>query len=59
MCTQMYSLAETPQLPPPPSFGLVYGGTLLVSKDGRQLFVTPCLGIIKADPKLHASGGLV
>ncbi len=27
-CAQLYSLAETPQLPtPPPAFGLVYGGS--------------------------------
>jgi hypothetical protein len=23
-CVQLYSLAETPQLPPPPAFGLIY-----------------------------------
>ncbi len=45
-CAQLYSLAETPQLPPlpPTAFGLVLRLTraLLVSKDTRHLFVTPC-----------------
>ncbi len=27
-CTQLYSLAETPQPPPPPAFGLVYEGAI-------------------------------
>jgi len=41
-CAQLYSLAETPQLPPSP---LIWGRitrALLVSKDSRHLFVTPC-----------------
>jgi hypothetical protein len=40
-CAQLYSLAETPQLTPPPAFGFIYEG-LLVSQDRRHLsFVTP------------------
>jgi hypothetical protein len=27
-CVQLYSLAETPQLPPPPEFGLIYEGAI-------------------------------
>jgi hypothetical protein len=43
-CTQLYSLAETPQpspLPPhSPAFGLIYSTrALLVSQDRRHLFV--------------------
>jgi hypothetical protein len=26
LCTAVYSLAETAQLPPPPAFGLIYEG---------------------------------
>jgi hypothetical protein len=41
-CVQLYSLAETPQLPPyPPAFGLIYTRALLVSQDRRHHFVTP------------------
>jgi hypothetical protein len=41
MCTAVpYLLAETPQPPIPPAFGLVYGA-LLVSKDRRLLFLSP------------------
>jgi hypothetical protein len=29
LCTVLlYSLAETPQLPPPPAFGLIYEGAI-------------------------------
>jgi hypothetical protein len=40
-----HSLAENPQLPPPhtPHLGL-YTRALLVGKDRRHLFVTPCRG---------------
>jgi hypothetical protein len=27
-CIQLYSLAETPQFPPPLAFGLIYGGAI-------------------------------
>ncbi len=27
-CVQLYSLAETPQLRPPPAFGLIYEGAI-------------------------------
>ncbi len=27
-CAQLYSLAETPQLPPSPAFGLIYEGAI-------------------------------
>jgi hypothetical protein len=27
-CVQLYLLAETPQLPPPPAFGLIYEGAI-------------------------------
>jgi hypothetical protein len=27
-CVQLYSLAETPQLPPPHAFGLIYEGAI-------------------------------
>ncbi len=27
-CVQLYSLAETPQLPPSPAFGLIYEGAI-------------------------------
>jgi hypothetical protein len=39
-CTQLYSLAETPQLSPLPLHIGSYTRTLLVSQD-RHLFVTP------------------
>jgi hypothetical protein len=40
-CAQLYSLAETPQLPPPLSDYLgSFMRTLLVSQDRRHLFVT-------------------
>jgi hypothetical protein len=42
-CVQLYSLAETPQLSPPPAFGLRYEGGILVSQDGRHLFVNAWL----------------
>jgi hypothetical protein len=39
----MYSLAEseTPQLPPPPAFGLIYEGAIGQQTYRRNLFVTP------------------
>ncbi len=40
-CVQLYSLAETPQLPPSPRIWTRITRTLLVSKDRRHLFVTP------------------
>ena len=39
-CAQLYSLAETPQLPPSPHLDS-YTRALLVSQDRRHLFVTP------------------
>ncbi len=39
-CVQLDSLAEIPQLPPPPAFGLINENPL-VSQDRRHLFVTP------------------
>ncbi len=39
-CAQLYSLAGTPQLPPPPHLGS-YTSALFVSQDRRHLFVTP------------------
>jgi hypothetical protein len=41
-CAQLYSLAETPQLPPLPPHRDSYTRALLVSKDRRHLFVSPC-----------------
>jgi hypothetical protein len=44
-CVQLYSLAETPQLPqlpPPPAFGLIYEGAI-GQQDRRHLFETPDL----------------
>ncbi len=38
-CEQLYSLAETPQLPPSPRIGTRITRALLVSKDRRHLFV--------------------
>jgi hypothetical protein len=38
-CAQLYSLVETPQLPPTPHLGS-YKRAILVSQD-RHLFVTP------------------
>jgi hypothetical protein len=40
-CVKLYSLAETPQLPPPPHLGS-NTRALLVSQDRRHLFITPC-----------------
>jgi hypothetical protein len=41
-CAQLHSLADTPQLPPPPPLLDSYTrAALLVSKDRRHLFVTP------------------
>ncbi len=47
-CAQLFSLAETPQLPPPPpsAFGLIYiRWALLVSYDRRHLLVTPWMKV--------------
>ncbi len=38
-CAQLYSVAETPQLPPPPHFGS-YSRALLISQDRQHLLVT-------------------
>ncbi len=40
-CVQLYSWAETPQLPPTSAFGLIYEGAI-GQQDRRHLFVTPC-----------------
>ncbi len=40
-CAQLYSLAETPQLPPSPRIWTRIRGALLVSKDRRHLYITP------------------
>jgi hypothetical protein len=40
-CVQLYSLAETPQVPPSPRRWGSYTRALLVSQDRRHLFVTP------------------
>jgi hypothetical protein len=40
-CAQLFSLAETPQLPPSPRIWTRITRALLVSKDRRHLFVTP------------------
>jgi hypothetical protein len=40
-CAQLYSFAETPQLPPIPPHWDSYTRALLVSQDRRHLFVTP------------------
>ena len=40
---QLYSLVETPQLPPSPRSWTRITRALLVSKDRRHLFVTPWL----------------
>jgi hypothetical protein len=46
-CAHLYSLAETPQPPPPSPFGLIYSTkALLVSQDRRHLFVTPRLHML-------------
>ncbi len=44
-CAQQCSLAETPQLPPPPHLDS-YTRALFVSKVRRHLFVTPCCKVI-------------
>jgi hypothetical protein len=41
-CAQLLSLAETPLLPSSPSIWTRVTRALLVSKDRRHLFVTPC-----------------
>ncbi len=41
-CAHLYSMAETPQSPPPPHLGS-YTRALLVSQDRRHLYVAPCL----------------
>jgi hypothetical protein len=52
LCTAvhtLYSLAEAPQPPPPPSriwSGLIYEGAIGQPKK-RHLFVTPCIHLIK------------
>ncbi len=44
-CAQLYSVAETPQLPPPPAFGLALRGRYWSANDRRHLFVTHCLNL--------------
>ncbi len=44
-CAQLYSLAETPQFPPPRTWTRITRA-LLVSQDRRHLFVTPWLVVI-------------
>ncbi len=41
-CAQLFSFVET-RTPPPPTFGLIYEGGLLVSQERRHLFVTPLI----------------
>ncbi len=41
-CAHLYSSAETPQLPPSPRIWTRITRALLVRKDRRHLFVTPC-----------------
>jgi hypothetical protein len=42
-CVQLYTLAETLQLPPPsPRIWAHIRGAILVSQDRRHLFVIPC-----------------
>ncbi len=41
-CAQLYSLAETSQLPPSPRIWTRITRALLVIQDRRHLFVTPC-----------------
>ncbi len=58
-CVQLYSLTETPQLPPlPPHLGS-YTRSLLVSQDRRHLFVTTAKSQFTADdnarPESHAT----
>ncbi len=46
-CAQLYSVAETQQPPPPsPRIWTRIRWALLVSKDRRHLFVTPCTVVI-------------
>jgi hypothetical protein len=45
LCAQLHSLAETPQLPPSPRIWTRIWGALLVSKERRHLFVTPCKNV--------------
>jgi hypothetical protein len=46
-CAQLYSLAEAPQLPPISPHWVSYTRALLVGKDRRHLFVTPCLRLFE------------
>jgi hypothetical protein len=46
-CAQLYSMAETPQLPPSPRIWTRNTRPLLVSKDRRHLFVTPWVKLTK------------
>jgi len=50
LCAQLYSLAETPPLPPSSRIGTRIWGALLVSKDRRHLLVTPCSLSFLHDP---------
>jgi hypothetical protein len=42
LCAQLFSLAETPLLPPSPRIWTRITRARLVSKDKRHIFVTPC-----------------
>ncbi len=52
MGTGVYSLAETPQLPTSPRIRICITRALLVSKDRRHLFVTPCIVHMLPAPSL-------
>jgi hypothetical protein len=41
MCTTVL-ICDSASPPPPPAFGLIYTRALLVSRERRHLFVTPC-----------------
>ncbi len=45
-CAQLYSLAETPQLPPPPAFGLVLRGRYLSAKKDDIFCKPQLLGVV-------------
>ncbi len=56
MCTQLYSLAETPATPPSPRIWTRIMRALLVSKDRRHLFVTPwqeLMTVMRTHQKAH------
>ncbi len=58
-CVQLYSLAETPATTPLPPNLSPYTRSLLVSQDGRHLYVTPCTWVSRVSrhlgrPKLYS-----